>query len=217
MSSNGLSGSFQGRTSPSTCSVSRTDGSSNAGVTTTAAPLAGISAAVVRSERCQRIPVKYSSVDPDSTSSAPIFCCVISACSFAIRPRRSSAEIGCAAPVRDFRSVADGVDAARAPSAAIQAAAHPPPIKPRLDTMDFLLGFLANLGNQFFEEAQFGAAGHQLPADENSRGAVEFQCVRLGIVACEERGDLLGMRRQILLQLFRVDPRASQDGFYLIV
>src|SRR5882757_336007 len=161
MSSNGLSGSFQGRTSPPTCSVSRTDGSSNAGVTTTAVPLAGISAAVVRSERCQRIPVKYSSVDPDSTSSAPIFCRLISDCSFAIRPRRSSAEIGRAAPVMDFRSAAEG-DAARAPSAAIQAAAHPPPIKSRLDTMDFLLGFLANLGNQFFEEAQFGAAGHQL-------------------------------------------------------
>ena len=41
-----------------TSSVSRTDGSSKAGVTTTTAPVVGMIAAVVRSERRQRMPVK---------------------------------------------------------------------------------------------------------------------------------------------------------------
>ncbi len=55
---NGLSCSFHGRTSPPTCSVSRTEGSSKAGVTITTSPWAGITAAVVRSERCHCTPVK---------------------------------------------------------------------------------------------------------------------------------------------------------------
>src|SRR5207342_3506802 len=55
---NGLSCSFQGRTSPPTAKVSRIEGSSKAGVTTTTSPRAGITAAVVRSERCHWTPVK---------------------------------------------------------------------------------------------------------------------------------------------------------------
>ena len=55
---NGLSCSSQGRTSPPTASVSRTEGSSKAGVTMTISPRAGITAAVVRSERRHWTPVK---------------------------------------------------------------------------------------------------------------------------------------------------------------
>ena len=49
--SNGFSCSSHGLTSPSTCSVSRIEGSSKWGVTTITLPLAVIMAAVVRSER----------------------------------------------------------------------------------------------------------------------------------------------------------------------
>jgi hypothetical protein len=58
MRANGLSCSFQGRTSLPTARVSRTDGSSKAGVTSTTSPRAGITAAVVRSERHHWTPVK---------------------------------------------------------------------------------------------------------------------------------------------------------------
>ena len=58
MRSKGLSCSFHGRTSPPTASVSRIEGSSKAGVTMTTSPLAGITAAVVRSERHHWTPVK---------------------------------------------------------------------------------------------------------------------------------------------------------------
>ncbi len=58
MRRNGFSSSFQVRTSPAMARVSRTEGSSNAGVTMMTAPLAGMMAAVVRSELCHWIPVK---------------------------------------------------------------------------------------------------------------------------------------------------------------
>jgi hypothetical protein len=96
-------------------------------------------AAVVRSERCQRIPVKYSSEEPDSTRSAPSFWRVISACTRAIRPMRSSAEIACTPLVIDFKSVAGaaGPDCAElgadANAAAAAAAGYAPAMKLRLD------------------------------------------------------------------------------------
>ena len=49
------------------------------GVTMRTSPRAGMTAAVVRSERRQRMPVKYSSEAPDSMSSAPILRSAISA------------------------------------------------------------------------------------------------------------------------------------------
>ena len=58
MRAKGLSCSSQGRTSPPMASVSRTEGSSKAGVTVMTSPLAGITEAVVRSERCHWTPVK---------------------------------------------------------------------------------------------------------------------------------------------------------------
>ena len=94
MRSNGLSSSFQGRTSADIFSVSRTEGSSKKGVTTTTPPSAGISAAVVLSDRHQRMPVKYSSEDPASTNKAATFRCCIKDCTLAIRPACSCALIG---------------------------------------------------------------------------------------------------------------------------
>ncbi len=41
--------------------------------------------------------------------------------------------------------------------------------------------------------------------------------MRLGIIAREERGDLSGMRREILLQFIKVHSHALQDHFDLII
>ena len=110
MRSKGLSSSFQGRTSADIFSVSRIEGSSKKGVTITTPPSAGISAAVVLSDLHQRTPVKYSSVDPASTSSAATFRCCIKDCSFAIRAACSCAVMGCAASVSELRLWLRGSD-----------------------------------------------------------------------------------------------------------
>ncbi len=94
MSSNGLWSSCQGRTSASTVRLSSTDGTSKNGVMTTVWPDAGTRAAVVRSERHQRMPVKYSREEPASMRQAATFWSRISDCSFARREARSAAVIG---------------------------------------------------------------------------------------------------------------------------
>ena len=117
-------------------SDSRTEGSSNAGVTTTTSPAAGMIAAVVRSERHQRMPVKYSSVAPASTSSAPTLASRISPCTLAMRARRSSTVIGLAEPVSDFRGVPETADAACTGTAAPSSGATAPAARnARLETI----------------------------------------------------------------------------------
>ena len=68
-----------------TIAKSFTEGDSKNGVTITTGPVAGMTAAVVRSDLHQRTPVKYSIVVPASASSAPVFFCCMSDCSFARR------------------------------------------------------------------------------------------------------------------------------------
>src|SRR5688572_8765685 len=96
ISSKGLWSSCQGRTSAAIVRLSSTEGTSKNGVTTTVWPEAGISAAVVRSERHQRMPVKYSSDEPASMRQAATARSRISDCSLAMRLSRSAAVIGCA-------------------------------------------------------------------------------------------------------------------------
>ena len=132
-SANGLSSSFQGRTSASTLRVSRIEGSSKYGVTTTTRPSAGISAAVVRSERHQRMPVKYSSEAPDSTRKAPIFCRCISPCSLDSRVPCSWALMGSTLCVIELRPAACAGAAARAPTATAAPAAVSPKKSRRRD------------------------------------------------------------------------------------
>jgi hypothetical protein len=69
---------------------------------------------------------------------------------------------------------------------AASATVHPPPTKSRLDNMVRLLWSAANFSDQFHEEIQIGAAGHQLSANQDSRSAVELECMRFGVVAREE-------------------------------
>src|SRR5208282_3318532 len=98
-------------------------------------PCAGMIAAVVRSDLCQRIPVKYSSVDPDSTSRAATCCCAMSACSLAMRARRSAAEMAGSEPVMDLSSVFGRAGAASAAVATTSDAAEALHTKLRLDSM----------------------------------------------------------------------------------
>jgi hypothetical protein len=98
-------------------------------------------AAVVRSDLCQRIPVKYSSVDPGSTRSAPTLRCAMSACTLAIRARRSSTEIACAPRVRDFSCVPDDADEELQSATAMSGAAEALRRMARLDNMVSLMRF----------------------------------------------------------------------------
>ena len=134
-SSNGFSSSFHARTSALTLRVSRIEGSSKNGVTMTGCPCAGISAAVVRSERHQCTPVKYSSEEPASTSSAAALCCGISACSFSSRARCSAALMGWAVVLSDLSLRALSLPAAAATVAATDAAAAEAPTKARRVTL----------------------------------------------------------------------------------
>jgi hypothetical protein len=82
--------------SASTWSVSCTDGTSKKGVTTIVLPDAGMSAAVVRSDLHQRMPVKYSSEEPASTRRAATLSRCMSDWSCAMRAARSAAVMGSA-------------------------------------------------------------------------------------------------------------------------
>src|SRR5581483_11986878 len=136
--------SFHGRTSLSICKVSRTEGCSKKGVTTTVRPLAGMIAAVTRSERCQRTPVKYSSEVPDSIRKAPILCCCIRDCTLAMRASRSWTEIGCALLVRELRRCGDA-SAATVLALEATAAAAAAPSTARRETVLIGFGFLASV------------------------------------------------------------------------
>src|ERR1700736_6262244 len=107
------------------------EGSSKKGTTPSTRPAAGITAAVVLSERHQRMPVKYSREDPDSTSSAPILRCCINPCIRAILAPCSCALMGRAAAVIELGAaraapVVFAPAAAAAPTAAAPAAAAAP-------------------------------------------------------------------------------------------
>ena len=133
--SKGLASSFHGRTSPATLSVSRIEGSSKNGVTMTTGPRAGMRAAVVLSDLHQRMPVKYSSVEPASTSRAALLRCCSRDCSFSRRAPCSCALIGCAAAVNDCKPPAGLWAALTTPAPATAAPAAAPPTKARLETL----------------------------------------------------------------------------------
>ena len=110
-------------------SDSSTDGTSKNGVTTTVCPDAGISAAVVRSERHQRMPVKYSREEPASTRQGRDLRRAASATgALATRAARSAGVIGMA-PRDRFAPVVRGV--ALRPGPAGHASSAPATAAPR--------------------------------------------------------------------------------------
>src|ERR1700730_16879984 len=93
-----------------------------------------MTAAVMRSDLRHWIPVKYSSVDPDSTNSAAIFRCCIRDCTFARRALRSCGGIGWAPLVSELKP-SDRESAAAKLTLAAAALAVAIPRKRRLDTV----------------------------------------------------------------------------------
>src|SRR5688572_22859131 len=130
MRSKGVWSSCQGRMSAPILRLSLIEGTSKKGVTTTPGPSAGMAAAGVRSERHQRMPVKYSSEEPASTNRAvnPLRCNMD--LSLATRAPCSVASMGLASLARESgrESASEGV------ALAAIAAPSADPTKARLET-----------------------------------------------------------------------------------